>query len=85
MAAEAVMHTFNAILFSYEKGQNWAISRDTSEPGDCHTATSQSPREKQISYVPCSSNGKEPACDAGNQGSIPASGGSPAGGNGNPL
>ena len=32
MAAEAVMHTFNAILFSYEKGQNWAISRDTSDP-----------------------------------------------------
>ena len=35
--------------------------------------------------LPCSSNGKEPACDAEDQGSIPGLGSSSAEGNGNPL
>ena len=35
--------------------------------------------------LPCSSNGKESACDAGDQGLIPGSGRSPGDGNGNPL
>ena len=35
--------------------------------------------------LPCSSNGKEPACDAGDQGSIPGLGSSSSEGNGNPL
>ena len=35
--------------------------------------------------LPCSSNGKESACNAGDLGSIPGSGGSPGGGSGNPL
>jgi len=35
--------------------------------------------------LPCSSNGKESACDAGVQGSIPELGRSSAKGNGNPL
>ena len=34
---------------------------------------------------PCSSVGKEPACNAGDLGLIPGSGRSPAEGNGNPL
>ena len=34
---------------------------------------------------PCSSVGKESACSAGDPGSIPRSGRSPGGGNGNPL
>ena len=35
--------------------------------------------------LPCSSNGKEPACDAGDQGSIPGLGSSSGEENGNPL
>ena len=35
--------------------------------------------------LPFSSNGKEPACDAGDQGSIPGLGSSSEEGNGNPL
>ena len=35
--------------------------------------------------LPCSSNGKEPACNAGDQGSISGSGRSSEEGNGNPL
>ena len=35
--------------------------------------------------LPCSSNGKESACDAGDQGSIPGLGRSSGEGNGNPL
>ena len=35
--------------------------------------------------LPCSSIGKEPACDAGDQGSIPGLGNSSGEGNGNPL
>ena len=35
--------------------------------------------------LPCSSNGKEPACDAGDQGSVPGLGSSSGEGNGNPL
>ena len=35
--------------------------------------------------LPCSSNGKESACDAGDQGSIPGLGSSSEEGNGNPL
>ena len=34
---------------------------------------------------PCSSNGKESACEAGDQGSIPGLGCSSGEGNGNPL
>ena len=34
---------------------------------------------------PCSSDGKESACSAGDPGSIPGSGRSPGEGNGNPL
>ena len=34
---------------------------------------------------PCSSNGKESACEAGDQGSIPGLGSSSGEGNGNPL
>ena len=34
---------------------------------------------------PCSSDGKEPVCNAGDLGSIPGSGRSPGEGNGNPL
>ena len=34
---------------------------------------------------PCSSNGKESACEAGDQGSIPGLGSFPGEGNGNPL
>ena len=34
---------------------------------------------------PCSSDGKESACNAGDLGSIPGSGRSPGEGNGNPL
>ena len=36
-------------------------------------------------YLPCSSSGKESACNAGDQGSIPGLGSSSAEGNGNPL
>ena len=35
--------------------------------------------------LPCSSNGKESACNAGDQGSIPGLGRSSGEGNGNPL
>ena len=35
--------------------------------------------------LPCSSDGKESACSAGDPGSIPGSGRSPGEGNGNPL
>ena len=35
--------------------------------------------------LPCSSNSKESACDAGDQGSIPGSGRGSGEGNGNPL
>ena len=35
--------------------------------------------------LPCSSNSKEPACDAGDQGLIPELGSSSGEGNGNPL
>ena len=35
--------------------------------------------------LPCSSNGKESACEAGDQGSIPGLGSSSGEGNGNPL
>ena len=35
--------------------------------------------------LPCSSDGKEPACSAGDLGLIPGLGRSPRGGNGNPL
>ena len=35
--------------------------------------------------LPCSSNSKEPACDAGDQGSTPGLGSSSGEGNGNPL
>ena len=35
--------------------------------------------------LPCSSNSKESACNAGDQGSIPELGGSSGEGNGNPL
>ena len=35
--------------------------------------------------IPGSSDGKESACNAGDQGSIPGSGRSPGEGNGNPL
>ena len=35
--------------------------------------------------LPCSSNGKETACDEGDQGSIPGLGNSSGEGNGNPL
>ena len=40
-----------------------------------------------IDYLifPCSSVGKESACNAGDQGSVPGSGRSPGEGNGNPL
>ena len=38
-----------------------------------------------FSGFPCSSVGKESACSAGNQGSIPGSGRSPGEGNGNPF
>ena len=36
-------------------------------------------------YITCSSNSKEPACNAGDQGSIPGLGNSSGEGNGNPL
>ena len=36
-------------------------------------------------YVSCSSNGKEPACNAGDQGLLPGLGSSSGEGNGNPL
>ena len=35
--------------------------------------------------LPCSSNGKESACEAGDQGSVPGLGSSSGEGNGNPL
>ena len=35
--------------------------------------------------LPCSSDGKESACNVGDLGSIPGSGRSPGEGNGNPL
>ena len=35
--------------------------------------------------IPSSSDGKESACNAGDQGSVPGSGRSPGEGNGNPL
>ena len=38
-----------------------------------------------ISWNPCDSDGKESACNAGDQGSIPGSGRSPGERNGNPL
>ena len=39
----------------------------------------------EIGGFPDGSVGKESACNAGDMGSIPGSGGSPGGGNGNPL
>ena len=41
--------------------------------------------EQMYKGLPCSSSGKESACDAGDQGSIPGSGRSSGEGNGNPL
>ena len=38
-----------------------------------------------VEGFPSSSDGKEFACNAGDLGSVPGSGGSPGGGNGNPL
>ena len=42
-------------------------------------------QQKPIQVFPGSSVSKESACNAGDQGSIPRSGGSPGEGNGNPL
>ena len=39
----------------------------------------------QLGNLPCSSDGKESACNAGDPGSIPGSGRSSGEGNGNPL
>ena len=54
-----------------------------------------SQKERQILYInayiwtlggfPCSSAGKESACNAGDLGLVPGLGRSPRGGNGNPL
>ena len=85
MATEAVIDTFSTVLLSYKKGQNWVTSRDTDEPRECHTVASWSQREKQILHVPGSSNGKESACDAGNQVSTPGLRSSSGERNGNPL
>ena len=38
-----------------------------------------------MKILPCSSDGKESACEAGDQGSIPGWGSSSGEGNGNPL
>ena len=38
-----------------------------------------------VGKIPCGSDGKESACNAGDLGSIPGSGRSPAGRHGNPL
>ena len=49
--------------------------------GGLHCRTSSSFED----WHPCSSVGKESACNAGDLGSIPGLGRSPGGGNGNPL
>ena len=42
-------------------------------------------KHSETHRLPCSSNGKEPACDAGDQGSVPGLGSSSGEGNGNLL
>ena len=48
-------------------------------------AQTWTPNWGSLGGFPCSSGGKESACNAGDLGSIPGSGRSPGGGNGNPL
>ena len=50
MDKESVVHIYNGILLSHKKEQNSAICRDVDGPRDCHTESSKSEREKQISY-----------------------------------
>ena len=51
MDKEDVVHTYNGILLSHKKEQNWAICRDLDGPRVSHTEWSKSEREKQISYI----------------------------------
>ena len=56
------------------------------DPMDCSLPGSPSMDvEAPIKILPCSSNGKESACSAGDQGSIPGLGRSSGEGNSNPL
>ena len=52
---------------------------------DTTEATQQQQQQQQQQGFPGSSDGKETACNAGDQGSISGSGRSPGVGNGNPL
>ena len=64
-------------------GRHGLMGRESPQRGLCEA-------DIQTSIIinggfPCSSVGKESACNAGDLGSIPGSGRSPGGGNGNPL
>ena len=39
---------YNGILFRHKKEWNWVTCRDVRGPRDCHTAWSESEREKQM-------------------------------------
>ena len=68
-------HSFPALsLGSFHKGESWGLSRETVNGTSLCWC-----------WLPYSSNGKESACNAREQGSIPGSGRSSGEGNGNPL
>ena len=46
MNKEVVAHTYNGILLSHKKEQNWISSSKVDEPKDCHTEGTKSEREK---------------------------------------
>ena len=50
-----VIQIYNGILLSHKKEWNWVICRDVDEPGDCHTESEVSQREKNkyIFHIDC--------------------------------
>ena len=48
---EAVVHTYNRILFSHKKEHIWVSSDEADEPRACYTEWNKSEREKQVSYI----------------------------------
>ena len=76
MGLQRVGHDFTTSLQSSVSGSVYShfFETDSQNCGNlCH------------SCVPCGSDGKESACNAGDLGSLPGLGKSPGGGNGNPL
>ena len=64
---------------------SWVLHKDTDPDGPCILCPSQVWQCALLEGFPCSSVGKESACNAGDPGSIPRLGRSPGKGNGNPL